>query len=376
MATSIWFWVGFNALVLVLLALDLGVFHRRAHEVRLREAAIWSTVWVTLAIAIGIVIYVVAGGTVALQYLTGYLIEKSLSVDNLFVFITIFTYFGVPARLQHRVLYWGIIGALLMRGVFIAMGVYLIEMFDWVMYVFGVLLLVTGARMAVREEKPFDAETNRVVRLARRLLPIEPQYHGQKFFVRMDGRILVTPLFLTLLLVEISDILFAVDSIPAIFAVTRDPFIVYTANVMAILGLRAMYFLLAGVMPRFHKLRFGLAGILMFVGIKMLLEDVYHVPVAVSLGVIALALAGTVVWSLTTPPPEDSELPHPGPAVLDQGHAAALHRPGTGAQDGDPRVVLHPGRNEPDAGRGAAGTDRDRENPAVRGSGAGGVQRP
>ncbi|HEX6309341.1 MAG TPA: TerC family protein [Longimicrobiales bacterium] len=338
MATSIWFWVGFNALVLVMLALDLGVFHRRAHEVRLREAAIWSTVWVTLALAICVVIYLIAGGTVALQYLTGYLIEKSLSVDNLFVFITIFTYFGVPARFQHRVLYWGIIGALVMRGVFIAMGVYLIEMFDWVMYVFGLLLLATGARMAVREQKPFDAETNHVVRLARRLLPIEPRYHGQKFFVRIDHRTFVTPLFLTLLLVEISDVLFAVDSIPAIFAVTRDPFIVYTANVMAILGLRAMYFLLAGVLPRFHRLRFGLAGILMFVGIKMLIEDFYHVPIAVSLGVIALALGGTVAWSLLRPLPEgDAPRSHPGPGALEDRGPERIRDVGRDGRDEEPR---------------------------------------
>jgi len=307
MATSIWFWVVFNGLVLIMLALDLGVFHRRAHEVRLREAAIWSTVWVTLALVLNVVIYFMAGREPALQYLTGYLIEKSLSVDNLFVFIPIFSYFGVPAQLQHRVLYWGILDALVMRGLFIAMGVYLIEQFDWVMYVFGALLLITGARMILRDEEPFDADTNRVVRLARRLLPIEPRYHGSKFFVKIDGRHFVTPLFLTLILVEISDILFAVDSIPAIFAVTRDPFIVYTANVMAILGLRAMYFLLAGVLPRFHKLRYGLAFILMFVGVKMLVEDVLHVPIALSLGVIAVALAGTMVWSLRTEPPEELE---------------------------------------------------------------------
>jgi len=308
-ATSAWFWIGFNALVLLMLAVDLGVFHRKAHEVSLREAAIWSGVWVTLALGIGVVIYFLEGSETSLQYLTGYLIEKSLSVDNLFVFITIFTYFGVPAKYQHRVLYWGIIGALVMRGSFIAMGTYLIEQFDWVMYVFGILLLVTGARMAVREEKPFDAETNRVVRWSRRVLPIEPRYRGQKLFVRIDHRTFVTPLFLTLILVEISDILFAVDSIPAIFAVTRDPFIVYTANVMAILGLRAMYFLLAGILPRFHRLRFGLAFILMFVGVKMLLEDVLHVPIVVSLAVIAVALAGTVIWSLKSPPPPDETLP-------------------------------------------------------------------
>lgn len=307
MATSVWFWVGFNGLVLLLLAIDLGVFHRTAHEVGMREAGIWTSVWITLALLVNLAVYFIAGPAAALQYFTGYLIEKSLSVDNLFVFITIFTYFSVPAKLQHRVLFWGIIGALVMRGSFIAMGAYLIGRFDWVMYVFGALLLITGVRMAVREEKPFDAETNRVVRWARRVLPVEAAYHGGKFFVRLDGRTFVTPLLLTLLLVEVSDILFAVDSIPAIFAVTRDPFIVYTANVMAILGLRSMYFLLAGIMPRFHKLRYGLAFILVFVGLKMVLEDVLHVPIAVSLGVIALALGGSMAWSLGTSAPESQE---------------------------------------------------------------------
>jgi len=309
---SIWVWVAFNLFVLAMVAIDLGVFHRKAHEVKLREAGIWVGVWVTLALLMGLAIFLTRGQKFALEFITGYIVEQSLSVDNLFVFITIFGYFGVPAKYQHRVLLWGIIGALLMRGSFVAVGAYLIHSFSWVLYFFGGLLVVTGIRMLYKHDEEFDGETNKIVRLARRFIPISPVYDGQKFFVRAkSGKLMATPLFLTLLLVEFSDILFAVDSIPAVFGITKDPFIVYTATIMAVMGLRSMYFLLAGILPRFHKLQYGLSGILIFVGLKMIVAELgYHIHILASLGVIALALAGTIVWSLATEPP-----PKPDPVV-------------------------------------------------------------
>ena len=297
MATSIWFWIGFTAFLLGMLALDLGVFHRKAHEVRLREAAIWSVVWVTLALLFNAGIYWYAGATPAMEFLTGYLIEKSLSVDNIFVIAMIFSYFAVPSMYQHRVLFWGILGALAMRGAFIAMGAYVLEQWHWVIYVFGAILLLTGVKMALREDKPFDGETNPVVRLARRLVPLTTRYDGQRFWTRENGRRVATPLFLVLLLVEFTDLVFAIDSIPAIFAVTRDPFLVFTSNAFAILGLRSMYFLLAGVMHRFVFLKYGLAAVLVFVGAKMMLLDVYKIPTSVSLGTVAAILGVSVLLS-------------------------------------------------------------------------------
>jgi len=294
---TIWFWVTFNAFVLAMLALDLGVFHRNAHEVSMREAGVWSAVWVALALAFGGGLYAVWGSGPALQFLTGYLIEKSLSVDNIFVFVMLFTYFSVPARLQHRVLFWGILGALLMRGAFIAAGAYVLEQFHWVIYVFGALLVLTGIKMARRVEA-YDPSRNPLLRLAQRVLPLTPRYDGQRFWTRENGRRVATPLFLVLLLVEATDLVFAIDSIPAIFAVTREPFLVYTANVMAILGLRSMYFLLAGVVHRFVYLKYGLAAVLVFVGAKMTLVDVVHVPITVSLGVVATLIGGAIATSL------------------------------------------------------------------------------
>jgi tellurite resistance protein TerC len=296
--TNAWFWVGFNAFILAMLALDLAVFHRRAHAVSLREAAIWSGVWIGISFAFALGLWLFAGGPPALAFLTGYIIEKSLSVDNLFVFVTIFSYFAVPDKYQHRVLFWGIIGAALMRGVFVGAGAYLLRRFDWVMYAFGALLVFTAFRMAMRRPGPFPGETNRVVRLVRRLLPVTEQLHGSSFFARVNGRLAATPLLLVLVLIEVSDIIFAVDSIPAIFAVTREPFLVYTATMLAVLGLRAMYFLLAGVVARFHYLHYGLAFILLFVGAKMLLADVYEVPVLLSLAVILLAFGVSIAASL------------------------------------------------------------------------------
>jgi tellurite resistance protein TerC len=300
MAVNIWFWVGFIAFVLTMLALDLGVFHREAHEVRPREAGIWVSVWVSLALLFAAGLWWYAGADVALTFLTGYVIEESLSVDNIFVMVMIFQYFAVPARYQHRVLFWGILGALVMRGIFIGLGAILIARFHWVLYVFGALLVFTGIRMAFKQEEKFDGTKNPVVRWTHRFFPITPRYDGHHFFTMENGVRMATPLFLVLVLVEFTDLMFAIDSIPAIFAVTTDPFIVFTSNIFAILGLRSMYFLLAAVVYKFHLLKYGLALILTFVGVKMLLVDVYKVPIVASLsiivGVLALSVIGSLLW--------------------------------------------------------------------------------
>ena len=302
---DIWLWAGFNAFVLAMLALDLQVFHRHAHEVRAREAAAWSIFWVLLAIAFGAGVWLQLGRTAGLEYFTGYVIEKALSVDNIFVFVLIFGFFKVPARYQHRVLFWGVLGALVMRGAMIGAGTYLIQQFHWIIYLFGAFLVITGLRMAVQKEHTVDLQENLVIRLIRRVMPVTSVYHGQTFFVReqVDGRVrrVATPLFVVLALVETTDLIFAVDSIPAIFAVTQDPFIVYSSNVFAILGLRALYFLLADVIDRFHYLKLGLSTVLVFVGLKMLLADVYKVPIGQSLGIIALILAAAVAASFLWP---------------------------------------------------------------------------
>lgn len=308
-------WVLFNVFILGLLALDLGLFHRRAHAVSIREAAGWSAFWVVLSLLFNLGIYLLVGRDEALEFLTGYLIEKSLAVDNLFVFVLIFSYFGVPAAYQHRVLFWGILGALVMRAAFILAGSYVLQHYDWVFYVFGALLVVTGARMAIRDDEAIDPANSRVLQLARRVLPVTVGFRGTHFFVRENGRLFATPLLLVLILIEFSDLIFAIDSIPAIFAITLDPFIVYTSNVFAILGLRSMYFLLAGIIHRFVYLRYALAFVLVFVGVKMLLEDVYHIPILVSLGVIAAALVVGVLVSLRASKDQRGEvLPDP-PAV-------------------------------------------------------------
>ena len=302
---QIWVWVGFNVFVMAMLAVDLFVFHRHAHEVRLREAAAWSLVWVALALVFGAGMYWRMGPQAGLEFFTGYLIEKALSVDNIFVFVLIFSYFRVPSRYQHRVLFWGILGALVMRGAMIAAGAYLIEQFHWIIYVFGAFLVFTGIRMATQTEHDIEPEANPVIRLVKRLIPVTNVYHGQSFFVREEigGRMrrVATPLFVVLVLVETTDLIFAVDSIPAIFAITRDPFIVYTSNIFAILGLRALYFLLAGIIHKFHFLKLGLSAVLVFVGAKMLLVDFYKIPVGASLGVIALVLGASVAASLLWP---------------------------------------------------------------------------
>ncbi len=294
----IWLWIGFVVFILVMLALDLGVFNRKAHSISLREAGIWCAVWISLALLFNTVLYFWQGPGVALEFFTAYLIEESLSVDNMFVFVLIFSSFGVAAAYQHRVLFWGIVGALAMRGAMIALGTTLISLFDWVFYVFGAFLVVTGVRLAFRRERDVHPEKNPLVRLAQRFLPFTGQYEGSRFFVRRGGQLMATPLLLVLLLVESTDLIFALDSIPAVLAITVDPFIVYTSNVFAILGLRSLYFLLAGSVQRFRYLNVGLAVILAFVGVKMLLSHFVHIPIGLSLGCIAVVLAGTVVASL------------------------------------------------------------------------------
>jgi len=299
---SIWFYVGFTLFVLCMLALDLGVFHRDAHAVKPKEASTWVAIWMTLAGIFGGVIFFWQGSEASLLFITGYLIELSLSVDNIFVIVMIFSYFAIPPEYQHRVLFWGILGALVMRGIFIGVGAWLIGQFAWIMYVFGAFLIFTGVKMALQEDEEFDADKNPVMRTARRFLRVTHRYHGQKFFAIEDGYRVATPLFLVLILVEFTDLVFAIDSIPAIFAVTTNPFLVYTSNVFAIMGLRSMYFLLSGIVYKFVYLKYGLAVILTFVGVKMVIVDFYHFPVAVSLSVIVLTLAVSIIASLYLPP--------------------------------------------------------------------------
>jgi tellurite resistance protein TerC len=298
-------WVVFNVFILAMLAADLGVFNRRAHVIGLREALRWTVLVMLVAALFNAGIFRFQGHQAGLEFLTGYLIELALSVDNIFVFVLVFSYFQVPSKYQHRVLFWGVLGALVMRGVMIGAGAVLIERFHWIIYIFGAFLVFTGLRMATQSEQAIEPESNPLIRLIRRVFPVTPGYEGQKFFTRvlMGGRtrLAVTPLFVVLVLVETTDLVFALDSIPAIFAVTRDPFLVYSSNVFAILGLRALYFLLAGVIHRFHFLKLGLAAVLVFVGTKMLLADVIEVPIGISLGVIAVVLAISIVASLLFP---------------------------------------------------------------------------
>ena len=306
MSQDILVWVAFNIFVLAMLALDLGVFHRRQHVVGVREALLWSALWIALALVFNAGLYIYEGQEVALMFFTGYLLEKSLSVDNLFVFLLIFTYFSVPRLYQHKVLFWGILGALIMRATMIAVGVTLIHHFHWILYVFGAFLIFTGARMAMQSDEQIHPDRNPVVRLFTRFFPVTTSYHESRFFVRLDGRLVATPLFIVVLVVEATDVVFAVDSIPAIFAVTTDPFIVYTSNIFAILGLRALYFALAGVMGYFHYLKYGLSLVLVFIGIKMVIADFYKIPVQWALTVVASLLLLSVLASLIWPPaPED-----------------------------------------------------------------------
>jgi len=304
MSNQILLWVGFNIFVLAMLALDLGIFHRRAHIVGIKEALIWSAIWIILALTFNLGIYFWRGPETALEFLTGYLIEKSLSVDNLFVFLMIFSYFNVDSLYQHKVLFWGILGALITRAIFIATGITLIQNFHWVIYVFGAFLILTGIRMAIRKEKKIHPERNPLLKLFRRFMPVTEEYEGEKFFLKRGGRYFATPLFIVLLIVETTDIIFAADSIPAILAITLDPFIVYTSNVFAILGLRALYFALAGMMRLFHHLHYGLSAVLIFVGTKMILADIYKIRVSIALSLIAVILLISIVASMIHPQKE------------------------------------------------------------------------
>jgi tellurite resistance protein TerC len=294
------FWILFNLFVVAMLALDLGVFHRRAHEVRFREALAWSAMWILLAATFAAIIYFWHGRVPALEFVTGYTIELSLSVDNLFVFLLIFRYFRVPGEDQHKVLFWGIIGALIMRAIFILVGVSLIRRFHWIVYAFGALLVYSGIRLFTEAGSEVHPEKNPVLRLFRRWVPVTQDYHAGKFFVRQPA-LLATPLLVVLLVVETTDLLFAVDSIPAVLAITLNAFIVYTSNVFAILGLRSMYFALAGMMEIFHYLHYGLSVVLIFVGVKMLLSHYYQIPTVVALGVVAGVLLLSVLVSVIHP---------------------------------------------------------------------------
>jgi tellurite resistance protein TerC len=320
MTDTLWLWVGFNVFILAMLALDLGVFHRKTHVVSLKESLTWTGVWVVLALLFNAGVWHYAGSQKALEFFTGYVIEKSLSVDNVFVFALLFSYFAVPPVYQHKVLFWGILGALIMRAIMIALGAALITKFAWIIYVFGAFLILTGIKMIVKRDEEIHPERNPVVRWFKKLMPVTPEYRGDKFFVRENGIRMATPLFVVLLLVEFTDLIFAVDSIPAIFAVTKDPFIVYTSNVFAILGLRSLYFALAGVMDKFHYLKIGLGVVLSFVGVKMILaHTAWKIDTLVSLGVIVLILTTSVVWSLLKPKKakvaDDARKASPAPAA-------------------------------------------------------------
>ena len=301
MNNNLLFWIAFNTFVVLMLVLDLAVFHRKAHQVKFREALGFSVMWIALAAFFAIGVYYWRGRTTALEFTTGYLVEESLSVDNLFVFLLIFRYFRVPGEYQHKVLFWGIVGALVMRGIFILAGVALIQRFHWIIYVFGLFLVYTGVQLLRSGEKEIHPEQNPVLRLFRRWVPVTKDYEGGRFLVRHKG-LFATPLLLVLIVVETTDVMFAADSIPAVLAISRDPFIVYTSNVFAILGLRSMYFALAGLMAAFHYLHYGLSTILIFIGVKMLVSGYYKIDTAIALGVVGGVLALSVVLSLAIKP--------------------------------------------------------------------------
>ena len=311
--TQLWLWVGFGVFILAMLAADLGFINRKAHVISVKEAARWTVVVVTAAAIFNLWIFYARGRGPGLEFLAGYVIELALSVDNIFVFILIFSYFRVPPALQHRVLFWGIFGALLMRGAMIGAGWLLIDRFHWIVYVFGAFLVYTGIRMAIQDEIEIEPESNPLLGIIRRVVPITRSYMGERFFVRVQVgdtvRLAATPLFIVLVMVETTDLVFAVDSIPAIFAITKDPFLVFTSNVFAILGLRSMYFLLAGVIDKFHFLKLGLAVVLTFVGVKMLITFFHwDIPIGISLAVVGSVLATSVIASLVFPrKPEDKE---------------------------------------------------------------------
>ncbi len=298
MSESVILWSSFSVFVMGMLALDLGVFHRKAHSVSVKEALTWTAVWITLAMLFNLFVYSYFGKEKALEFFTAYLVEKSLSIDNIFVMIMIFSYFNVPNSYQHKVLFWGIFGALVMRVIFIFAGIELIHKFHWLIYLFGGFLIVTGVRMVVGEDKPIEPDKNPLVKLVRKLFPVTDSFEGDNFFVTREHKTWATPLFIVVVLIEATDLIFAVDSIPAIIAISEDTFIVYTSNVFAILGLRSLYFALAGIEKYFTYLKYGLATILAFVGVKMCIVDFYKIPVEISLIVISFLLAISMIASV------------------------------------------------------------------------------
>ena len=298
MPTDLLLWIGFSVFLIIMLALDLGVFHKESHVVEFREAMIWSGIWVGLAVLFNIGVFYYFGEVKGLEFMTGYLVEKSLSVDNVFVIALIFTYFSVPRQYQHRVLFWGVIGALIMRAILIAVGATLIREFAWIIYIFGAFLVFTGIKMYFQKNEGIDPDKNPVVRFFKKFIPVTDEYNKEKFFLIKNGKRFATPLFIVLLMVETTDLIFAVDSIPAIFAITQDPFIVFTSNAFAILGLRSLYFALAGVIYKFYYLKAGLSVILVFVGIKMMLIDIFKIPIGISLGFVSLVILISVIASV------------------------------------------------------------------------------
>ncbi|HOJ52740.1 MAG TPA: TerC family protein [Syntrophales bacterium] len=305
----IW-WILFGLFILAMITLDLGLINRQAHVIRMKEAFLWTSFWISLAVIFGIGVYLVEGTTKSLEFFTAYLIEYSLSIDNIFVFLLIFKYFSLPRELEHKALFWGIILALITRLLFILTGVTLIKTFAWITYIFGAFLVFTGVKMAFSKDIEVHPDRNVAIRLLRLFSPVTKEFHGARFFVRQNGGIMATPMLAIVLVLESTDILFAVDSIPAVLAVSKDPFIVYTSNVFAILGLRSLFFALAGLMRLFHHLHYGLAAILSFVGIKMLLEEIYHFPITISLLIISLLLALSILSSLLWP---EKKSPPDGP---------------------------------------------------------------
>ena len=304
MIADFYLWTGFIVFVFIMLALDLGVFHRKSHEVKIREALIWSAVWISLALIFNYGIFIFMGKEKAIEFLTGYVIEKSLSIDNLFVFIMVFTYFNVEPKYQHKILFWGILGALIMRAIFIFAGVALISMFHWIIYVFGGFLIFTGVKMLFHKDEKLNPNKNPLVIIFKKFFPVTEEMHGSKFFVKINSRTVATPLFIVLLVIEFTDLIFAVDSIPAILAISNDTFIIFTSNVFAILGLRALYFALAGITKYFYYLKYGLSAILVFVGIKMIMAEFYKIPVVYSLLSISGILLISILFSIVFPKKE------------------------------------------------------------------------
>lgn len=318
MDIPIWFWIGFSIFLVGILALDLGIFHRKAKVIEPKEALIWSGIWFSISMVFDAIVFVWHGSQAGTEFLTGYMIEWSLSIDNVFVFVLIFSFFKVPAQYQYRVLFWGVVSALIMRGVLIGAGAALLANFHWIIFIFGGFLIFSGIRIAFHDDENANPNRNPMVRVFKKFVATSEEYDGQKFFTRKNGKRLATPLLTVLIAIEATDLAFAVDSIPAIFAITDEPFIVFTANALAVLGLRSLYFALAGIIHKFIYLKFGLALILVFVGVKMLVSDVYHMPAVLSLGIVLGILVGTVVVSLMSPQAATSSESDHSNEVLDE----------------------------------------------------------